>query len=311
MTYETSVHGFQGNNYVLQYDSKVPWVTSQTLASQINANIANGSLFTVPPDTAPKLPKGTIGEFVQTQEGITKLGAGYNAVVDVASNATIQGSGGLNQSILVGRGNLNFTSNAGSGTVAGGGGNDFIKIGAKDTGNWRIDLGNGNDSVSALGTGNDTITAGTGKDLITLGAGQNIVTTSGNATVVGGDGASTIFGSTGKLDFIGGSGNASVTGGSHGPNLFQAGTGNETLTGATGPHPNDTFKFIAGHAGGADLINNFIAGDKIVLQGYGSHEITNALNNALYTPQGATITLSDNTKITFAGVTHLDPKSFS
>jgi hypothetical protein len=76
------------------------------------------------------------------------------------------------------------------------------------------------------------------------------------------------------------------------------------------PNPEDTFLFLKGHAGGTDIINNFIAGDVIKLKGYGSDEITNALDNAKYTPQGATITLSDNSKIMFTDVRYLDPKSF-
>jgi Ca2+-binding RTX toxin-like protein len=131
---------------------------------------------------------------------------------------------------------------------------------------------------------------------------------------VGGSGAATIFGSTGKLDFVGGSGKASVQGGSLGSNTFEAGSGNETLTGASAsstlPHPDDSFTFIKGHTGGTDLIKNFVSGDLVKLEGYGPHEIANALANVKYTPRGATITLSDNTKITFAGVTHLDPKAF-
>jgi len=168
------------------------------------------------------------------------------------------------------------------------------------------------DKINA--SGNDTIHAGSGKALIKLGAGKDDVTTSGDATVLGGSGASTIFGSTGTLDFVGGSGTASVRGGSLGSNTFEAGRGNETLTGASAsstlPDPEDTFTFLKGYAGGPDLINNFISGDIIKLQGYGPTEIASALDNAKYTPQGAKITLSDHTKITFEGVTHLDPKSF-
>jgi Ca2+-binding RTX toxin-like protein len=284
------------------------------LAAQINANIASGSLITVPPDTHPLLPKNTIGEFVQTQDGKVNLPSGYDAVVVTTANATIQGSGGHDQSILVGDGNLTFTALKGSGTIAAGGGDDSILIGAKDKGDWKIDLGNGNDTVRAFGTGNDTINAGAGEDLIKLGAGENVVTTAGEATVLGGSGAATIFGSSGKLDFVGDSGDASVEGGSMGSNIFEAGSGNETLTGAsasdTVPNPEDTFLFLKGHAGGTDIINNFIAGDVIKLKGYGSDEITNALDNAKYTPQGATITLSDNSKIMFTDVRYLDPKSF-
>jgi len=135
-----------------------------------------------------------------------------------------------------------------------------------------VDLGNGDDTVHASGRGNDTIHAGSGT-------------------------------STGTLNFVGGWG------------TFEAGSGNETLTGtsasSTHSDPKDTFTFRKGRAGETDLINNFISGEMIKLQGYGPKEIAKALDNAKYTPQGATITLSDNSKITFAGVTHLDPKQFT
>jgi hypothetical protein len=50
--------------------------------------------------------------------------------------------------------------------------------------------------------------------------------------------------------------------------------------------------------------------DLIDLQGYGKNEVTKALKSQLLTPGGDVIKLSDNTTITFAGVTSLSANDF-
>ena len=257
-------------------------------------------------------------------------------------------------------------SSAASGTVVAGGGNNRIIIPGNDAGSWGIYTGNGDDTVLALGTGNNTISAGGGDNFIVLGGGIDTVQSTGNDTVVAGSGAATItatgtngdvvFGGSGTLTFVGGAGPASVLGtigsvtvfggsgsevlrgGSDGNNLLQAGAGaatlfgggsgdtlkaagsqsqvlqagrgNETLVGSAAAGSHDQFVFVQGTAGGQDLIQGFTTLDKIDLQGYGPNAITDALNSQSKSALGVTITLSDHTQITFAGISSLTAANF-
>ena len=70
------------------------------------------------------------------------------------------------------------------------------------------------------------------------------------------------------------------------------------------------FTFINGAAGGTDLIQNFAGGDKVILEGYGANAITQALDSAVVANGSITLTLSDQTKVTFAGVTTLNRNDF-
>ena len=72
----------------------------------------------------------------------------------------------------------------------------------------------------------------------------------------------------------------------------------------------DLFAFIDGSAGGHDLIVGFTAGDLIGLQGYGDNAVRQALRSATIGPSGISITLSDYTSITFAGLSSLRARDF-
>ena len=79
----------------------------------------------------------------------------------------------------------------------------------------------------------------------------------------------------------------------------------------TGGAGSDLFSFANGSAGGSDLITDFSAStDKVTLQGYGSGAVTAALNSAAFSGGSETLTLSDGTKVTFAGVTNLSGSNF-
>ena len=46
------------------------------------------------------LPAGKTGEFIQTQDGITVLPTGYDALVVTAQDAVVFGSGDANEKVL-------------------------------------------------------------------------------------------------------------------------------------------------------------------------------------------------------------------
>ncbi len=74
-----------------------------------------------------------------------------------------------------------------------------------------------------------------------------------------------------------------------------------TLTG--GPSGNE-YEFINGKAGGTDVITDFMTGtDKLKLHGYGHGALHEALQYATVSGGSTTIELSDNTTITFLGIT--------
>jgi Ca2+-binding RTX toxin-like protein len=297
----------------------------------------------------PPVPSGKIGQFVQTESGATFLPPGYKAFVDTAPLSIVTGSGDADESVLSSIGQLNFFAPGGSGTVVAGGGNTRIVIQGTDTAGWSINTGKGNDQILITGPGNNTISAGEGHNFISLGTGNSVVQSTGADTITasGGDAKINAIGNTSDLIFGGnqlfyvgaGSGSATIFGGSGadtffgsldpaaGPNAVHAGSagnnllvagagndtffaspGNSTILGGTGQ---DSFVFTKGHGGSSDLIQLFASGqDTIDLQGYGKNEISNALKSQTVTNGSVTITLSDHTTITFAGVSSLSNSDF-
>ena len=96
-------------------------------------------------------------------------------------------------------------------------------------------------------------------------------------------------------------GEGSIVGG-QGNDTMVVGTGTETLAGGTTSA--DWFIFIQANGGvsAQDTISNFTANDTVFLDGYGSAAAAAALAGATSNGAGTTITLSDNTTITFASV---------
>jgi Ca2+-binding RTX toxin-like protein len=153
------------------------------------------------------------------------------------------------------------------------------------------------------------------------GSGQATVT--GAATVAGSAGGVIDYvGSTGALTYYaqagaetvnasgsstnnvmwagGAAGDHDVMIGGTGNDQLIAGPGANTLTGGGGA---DLFTFINGNAGGADVITDFSAGGTVNLIGYGAAAAAAAQQSAVVSGGNTVITLSDNTQITFLGVT--------
>jgi len=91
---------------------------------------------------------------------------------------------------------------------------------------------------------------------------------------------------------IGGSGNDTLV----------AGAASSTMTGGAG---NNDFVFFRDHtaaAGNINIVTDFNSNDVVLLQGYGSGQAATALASAVTSSGSTTLTLSDNTKITFVGL---------
>jgi Ca2+-binding RTX toxin-like protein len=220
----------------------------------------------------------------------------------------------------------------GDGSVKLGNGNDFIGIWGKE---GSISVGSGSDTLDLWRSGTITEHGASGHDTITLFSGNATVTeqghatvhgsshgTFGNATVVGGqlevyqhgenkdvalDGKITIVGGSAPTEFVGGSGSALLKGGS-GHDTFVGGSGQDTLVG-TGSH--NVFEFLSSEQGGQHVIQNFVAGDTLYVEGHSlsylqSHgDITTKHGNTIITIDGG------KTTIELKGVTSLSWSDFT
>jgi hypothetical protein len=244
---DVTVAGANGQTVTLTFDSNANALIAQQLTAAITAGVQGGTILAVSDTNGalPTLPPGTTGALFQSLDGLTFLPPGYKAVVDTAANAVIFGSGDSGESVILGAGDPTFIASGanGSGTVVAGGGVNRIIIPSSVAGSWSINTGNGDDTVLALGGGNDTVSAGLGHNAMQLSAGNDVVQTTGDDTINAGSGAETvgsigngsdlIFGNSSQLFFVGTIGSATVFGGT-GSDTFFGGTGPDLVHGGTG-----------------------------------------------------------------------------
>lgn len=264
-------------------------------------------------------------------------GNGNDSILALSGDNTISAGTGHNQ-IVLGSGN-NLVYSAGADTISvTGGGSDTISVTGKHSdvvhggaGNL-VFVGGAGPSTVFGGSGSETVFGGSGKGVYVGGAaGHNVIFGgAGAASITGGGdgdllyaggskgdvlragaGNETLTGllSSGKDKFYAGSGSDSLVAGSGADTLF-AGTGSATMVAGTGA---DIFAFVKGQAGGADVIQNFgsAPGQKVSLQGYGPNAVQQALQSQQLVGGSTVITLSDGTKVTFTGVTHLVSGNFT
>ena len=225
--------------------------------------------------------------------------AGYDSVSAGAGTTTIDASSARSAYIQGGTGSLLFIGGDGPATVFGGAGSVTV-VGDRDAGPLEAHGGTAGHNLLMAGGGAATLFGGGDGDLLIAGgSNQELHAGWGNETLMAaiGSGGDTLYGGAGRDLMIGGAGS----------DVFFAGSGAATMTG--GGH-GDLFAFVDGAAGGQDLIVDFTAGDLIGLQGYGKQEIQQALRNQTVGPNGVTITLSDRTSITFAGLGSLRARDF-
>jgi Ca2+-binding RTX toxin-like protein len=224
---------------------------------------------------------------------------GNDTLVAATGSATIDGTLAQSSLIVGGTANLLFLGGAGPVTLLGGSGSDTFLGG---TGNASVQGGLAGKNLLLAGTGQASLFGGgNGDQLYAEGANSQLLAAgAGNETL------SAAF-AAGNVTLQGGSGKDSMVGGL-GSDTFVAGTGSATMEAGVA---NDTFLFIRGHAGGADVIADFTSTDKVLLQGYGPNEVNKAIAGQHNVNGSATITLSDNTTITFRDVPTLKSSDFS
>jgi hypothetical protein len=255
------------------------------------------------------------GSYGVTTGGLSELDTGLSTTIaagNFGAAVTLDGANAL----LFG----NFTNTPGAVTLNDGGLADTISAGnsalnAYMQGQQAVLFGGYSATPGALnvvdagsadtivaGNSNTNVTGGPGGGRLVVfgGAGAlNFVGGAGSATVVAGAGASSVTGGSGGNELVGGSG-ADVILGGRGNDTLVAGAGPETLAGGGGA---DVYSFVSNLThGSVDTILDFNANDTLYLTGYGADDAATALDNAASSNGSTTITLTDHTQITFAGV---------
>jgi Ca2+-binding RTX toxin-like protein len=175
---------------------------------------------------------------------------------------------------------------------------------------------------------------------ITAGSGGVWYTNLGdNTTIFGGSGTVTLFGGPGgvvnysgsiagaqyealagneTLNAAGSSTSNLIVGGSDptghdmliggsGADTMIAGSGSDTMTGGAGNNDFVFFKNFTAASGNTDIITDFTNNDVVLLSGYGANQAGISLATAVTSGGSVTLTLSDNTKITFLGLDSTGP----
>lgn len=242
---------------------------------------------------------GTAGSLV------VESGSVASTVVGGGGAATVYGSTGAGGVVYAGTGVTEYVGGPGASTFVGSTGTALVYGGA---GGGAIYAGSGGgqyfgasaSTVIEVG-GSSTVTASDGNAVFVVGSGSNLlVAGAGNVTLAGGT-------SSGSNSYFAGFGADQVAGGS-GNDAFVAGTGQATLSGGGGAN---LFSFVAGGAGGADVITDFHRGvDHLSLRGYAAGAAGAALSRAGVSGGATTLTLGDGTRVTLLGVTGLGAADF-
>jgi hypothetical protein len=202
--------------------------------------------------------------------------------------------------------------------IFGGAGNDVIALVPPATAG----------GVYVAAPGNDTVVAGSGLTSVYDDSSNNIVWGEGGTlvvnfandtegTVVAGTGTTVVYGSagdtinyvttdsSGSAIFVGSAGESVDASGSAGALTMVLGTGNETLIGGSGPTMFNANYDSATGLTGSITINDFGGSDVFNFVDYSAADYQKALATGTVTSAGYQITLSDNTTVTFAGVTSI------
>ena len=214
---------------------------------------------------------GGLGVLSVTDNGTADTiaaGLGFASVDAPISSSSFRGGAGL-FNFVGGTGASTIFGSSGDGTVVGGAGTTEVIGGAGGAVTYVNTTTGG---LFYFGTnGNQTVDASLSKGTNSLYGGQS--DTTGHNLLIGGAGT----------DYL------------------NAGAGSDTLVGGGGQ---DAFFFFKAYGGPAanDVIGDFSAIDSVVLVNYGIGAADAAIAGAATANGSTTITLSDNTTITFTGV---------
>lgn len=278
--------------------------------------------------------------FFATGGSGTVVGGGGHSLIFVPGNDagawSINTGNGDDTILALGNGRDTISAGGGHNAITLGDGNDRVTSTGDDT----VVAGSGHETINAIGSGKDVV-YGSGGTLffVDAGAGATVFGGTGSDTFFGGSGPDVVHGGSAGHNFLqAGDGVATLFGGGNGDRLLaaggqgqalHAGAGNETLFGGaaygadtfyggsgstqiTGGSGKDVFAFVDGQAGGKATVQGFAHGrDLIDLEGYGKNAVKDALQSQHLVGLNNTITLSDNTTVTFIGVGKLTASDFT
>lgn len=251
-----------------------------------------------------------------TLQDSVAAGAGSNAksVNPNDYNQFVNLNGGVNSVSLNGVADVAVAAASGQTITGGSTGVDLVALVPQAGGG-----AGGGDSVAGSGSATLSVYNATDGNSISGGAGPLVVvfadSVSGNVTA--GMGTNVVYGASAdtinlvsqdtasSFIFVAGNGaNESVNGGSSAGLVMVLGTGNETLVGGTATTFNANHDSATGLTG-TITIDNFGGKDMFNFVGYTAAEYQAALDSATVSGGNTEITLSDNTKVNFVGVTSL------
>jgi Ca2+-binding RTX toxin-like protein len=220
---------------------------------------------------------------------------GTDSILGGSGSETVQAAGNGSDLISGGASDLFFVGAAGGATIYGGSGSDTVFGGSGST--FAVGGTAGNNYMVA-GTGLATLFGGgSGDQLYASGSeAQLLAAAGGNETLNAG-------GSSGPVTLVAGSGTDQISTGI-GADTVVGGAGTASINAALGT---DVFQFINGQAGGTDVVTGIYSSQNVSinLQNYGPGEVASAVAGQTTTGSGisgtVTLTLSDNTQITFDG----------
>ncbi|HEX3992390.1 MAG TPA: calcium-binding protein [Acetobacteraceae bacterium] len=242
---------------------------------------------------------------------ILQLGSGSDYITTTGSDTVLAGSGsetinaiGAHDVVYGNASSLLFVA-GGAATIFGGSGSDTVLGSATSKGADLFEGGSAGNNFLQAGNGPATLFGGGDGDQLYAGGGgpQQLHAAGGNETLFGG------FGS-GSDTFYGGSGADQITGGT-GTNTFVAGTGTATITASPGSM--NVFDFMKTMGGGSETVTGLTDQSQvhIDLSGYGKNEVKYALAHQTTANGSVTVTLSDNTTVTFQNIASLSGSNFT
>lgn len=265
----------------------------------------------------------------------SKGGSGTVIVGDGNDLIGVPAVGGGNFTITLGAGQDTVTAFSGQNTIYAGSGRELIGTGATNTLSANlIYVQSASVTVTGgSGAGMDTIIGGTGSALIIEGSKSytfNGNGQTGSVSTVGGTGSATVYAGSGSASIAGGTNGSNQLFGSQsaapvtltaggnndllvargtGPTTLTAASGNETLQGGAG---SDLFQVTLGRAAQV-TIQGFVPGqtDRVqILNGGSVSTAIASISSGSASPAGSVVTLTDGTKITFAGYTSASSGNF-
>jgi Ca2+-binding RTX toxin-like protein len=243
---------------------------------------------------------------------LIETGGGNDTIIARGTGVDTIGAGGGANAISLGGGQYNVAS-TGQDTITAGSGAATIDASGSSVGGSQLVFGGSGSLVFVGGAGAATVTAGTGSATLFGGSGSDVFSAQGSAgqLLSAGAGNATLngAGATGADTFAGGSGQDLITG-SQGADTYVGGAGQATVN-AIGSA--NLFRFVDGHSGGSMQVNDLTDASQVLisLSGYGPNEAANAVAGQTSTANSVSVTLSDNTTITFENITHLSSGNFS